>query len=150
MGENPLSLLNNTAPKRRWRGNRRFFRNRIHRAEIRIADSATDGRRALDSVFFRGEDLAAVGFSGKISFIGCSPRCRDLKLIEKQLGEEPQRRRQIMKQLFWALLFGVCFAFVGYLAVDGKIPPLYLLGKTGGPITCGVLGLGVGFYLGNR
>jgi hypothetical protein len=71
-------------------------------------------------------------------------------LIEKHFGEEPQRRRQIMKQLFWGLLFAVCFALVGYLAVDGNIPPLYLLGKPAGPIVCGVLGLGVGFYLGNR
>jgi hypothetical protein len=55
-----------------------------------------------------------------------------------------------MKQIFSALFFGACFAFVGYLAVDGNIPPLHLLGKTAGPITCGVVGLVVGFWLGNR
>ena len=55
-----------------------------------------------------------------------------------------------MKQIFWGLFFGAFFAFVGYLAVDGNIPPLHLLGMPGGPITFGVLGLGVGFYLGNR
>ena len=56
----------------------------------------------------------------------------------------------MMKQLFWGLFFGACFAFVGYIAVDGNIPPLYLLGTPAGPIACGVLGLGVGFWLGNR
>jgi hypothetical protein len=55
-----------------------------------------------------------------------------------------------MKQLFWGVFFGACFALVGYLAVDGNIPPLHLLGKTAGPITCGVLGFGVGLWLGNR
>jgi hypothetical protein len=55
-----------------------------------------------------------------------------------------------MKQLFWAAFFGACFALAGSFAVDGDIPPLYLLGKPGGPIACGLLGLGVGFWLGNR
>ena len=55
-----------------------------------------------------------------------------------------------MKQIFWGLVFGACFALVGYLAVDGKIPPLHMLGQPAGPITCGVFGLVVGFYLGNR
>jgi hypothetical protein len=55
-----------------------------------------------------------------------------------------------MKQLFWGVFFGACFALVGYLAVDGKIPPLHLLGKTAGPITCAVVGVGVGLWLGNR
>jgi hypothetical protein len=55
-----------------------------------------------------------------------------------------------MSQLFWGLLLAAGFALVGYIAVDGNIPPLYLLGKPAGPIICGVLGFGVGFYLGNR
>jgi len=55
-----------------------------------------------------------------------------------------------MKQLLWGVFFGGCFALVGYLAVDGSIPPLYLLGPTAGPATCGVLGFGVGLWLGNR
>jgi hypothetical protein len=55
-----------------------------------------------------------------------------------------------MKQIFWGLLFAAGFALVGYVAVDGNIPPLHLLGMPAGPITCGALGLVVGFYLGNR
>jgi hypothetical protein len=55
-----------------------------------------------------------------------------------------------MKQLFWGSFFAACFALVGYIAVDGKIPPLHLLGHPGGPISCGVLGFVVGFWLGNR
>jgi hypothetical protein len=55
-----------------------------------------------------------------------------------------------MKQLLWALFFGACFALVGHFAVDGKIPPLHLLGTPAGPVVCGVLGLVVGFWLGNR
>ena len=55
-----------------------------------------------------------------------------------------------MKQILWGLFIGACFALVGYIAADGNIPPLHLLGKPAGPITCGVLGLAVGFWLGNR
>jgi len=56
-----------------------------------------------------------------------------------------------MKQIFWGLFFGAAFAFLGYLAVDGNIPPLHLLGKTAGPAVCGALGVVAGVcWLGNR
>jgi hypothetical protein len=54
-----------------------------------------------------------------------------------------------MKPIFSAVLFGAAFAFLGYVAVDAKIPPLYLLDKLCW-IVCGIIGIGVGFWFGTR
>jgi hypothetical protein len=55
-----------------------------------------------------------------------------------------------MKQILWALFFGAFFAVIGFAAVNGNIPPLDLLGEPTAPIACGVVGLAVGLWLGNR
>jgi len=80
----------------------------------------------------------------------CSLRCHDLELGREKITGGAAAATSNMKQIFWGLLFAAGFAFVGYLAVDGNIPPLHLLGMPAGPITCGVVGLVIGFYLGNR
>jgi hypothetical protein len=59
-----------------------------------------------------------------------------------------------MKQLFMAVVFSGLFAFVGLAGARSGIPPLNLLeeniGTNSGPILFAVIGLGVGFWLGNR
>jgi hypothetical protein len=55
----------------------------------------------------------------------------------------------IMKPIFTAVLFGLAFAFLGYVAVDAQIPPLSLLDKYA-PIVLGIIGVAVGFWFGTR
>jgi hypothetical protein len=54
-----------------------------------------------------------------------------------------------MREIQSAILFGVCFAFLGGLAADGNIPPLHLLGGYA-KLVCGLIGLVVGFWCGRR
>jgi hypothetical protein len=54
-----------------------------------------------------------------------------------------------MKPIFTAVLFGLAFAFLGYVAVDAQIPPLSLLDKYA-PIVLGIIGVAVGFWFGTR
>lgn len=49
-----------------------------------------------------------------------------------------------------AAFFGLCFALLGYMGVNGKIPPLNLFNETTGPAVCGAIGVAMGFWLGNR
>jgi hypothetical protein len=55
-----------------------------------------------------------------------------------------------MKELLSAAFFAGCFALLGHVGVSGEIPPFHLLGKTAGPIACGVIGAVTGFWLSNR
>jgi hypothetical protein len=59
-----------------------------------------------------------------------------------------------MKQLFMSVVFAALFAFVGFAGARAGIPPMNLLTENIGPNSCpilfGVIGLVVGFWLGNR
>jgi hypothetical protein len=55
-----------------------------------------------------------------------------------------------MKQLFFAVFMCAFFALVGYAAERAKVPPFSILGETVTPILFAVVGLVVGFALGNR
>jgi len=57
--------------------------------------------------------------------------------------------RKEMKPIIYAVLFGLAFAFLGYVAVDAQIPPLSLLDKLA-PYVCGIIGIAVGFWFGTR
>jgi hypothetical protein len=55
-----------------------------------------------------------------------------------------------MKQLFMTISFAAFFAFVGYAGERAHIPPFNLIPEMWAPIIFGLVGLGVGFWLGNR
>jgi len=55
-----------------------------------------------------------------------------------------------MKQLFFAVFMCAFFGIVGYMAERAKVPPFSILGETVTPILFAVVGLVVGFCLGNR
>jgi hypothetical protein len=55
-----------------------------------------------------------------------------------------------MKQILGSLFFAAFFAFVGLAAERASIPPFNLFKEGWTPIVFGVIGLGVGFWLGNR
>jgi len=59
-----------------------------------------------------------------------------------------------MKQLLMALVFSALFAFVGFAGARSGVPPLNLfeenIGPNAAPILFAIIGLGVGFWLGNR
>ncbi len=70
--------------------------------------------------------------------------------MEAQPLEVLVRARAIMKQIFMALAFSAFFAFVGYAGERAGIPPFNLFKETWAPIIFAAVGLGVGFWLGNR
>ncbi|HEV2948467.1 MAG TPA: hypothetical protein VGX70_13920 [Gemmataceae bacterium] len=55
-----------------------------------------------------------------------------------------------MKQILGALFFAAFFAFVGLAAERAQIPPFNLFKEGWAPIIFALIGLGVGFWLGNR
>ncbi len=55
-----------------------------------------------------------------------------------------------MKQLFFAVFMCLFFGLVGYAAERAQVPPFSILGETVTPILFAVVGLVVGFCLGNR
>ncbi len=65
-----------------------------------------------------------------------------------------RRHGVIMRQLFFAVFLGAFFALVGYAAERAGIPPfnkmMEIMGANGVTITFAVVGLIVGFWLGNR
>ncbi len=63
---------------------------------------------------------------------------------------KPTWARAIMKQIFFALFLGAFFYFVGFAAERAHIPPFNIVGENIVPILFAVIGLVVGFWLGNR